>query len=95
MVFFCEIECYPITDFAVVAERSLVVFADGLSLVAYGADGICWRTRRLVFDELRILGVEGECLRVSGWGAGDAYPEFTVRLTTGEDRQLTGHRLWL
>jgi hypothetical protein len=78
-----EVDCFPVTDTIVVRERRLVVFADFTNLVAYGAEGVVWRSRRLALDDLRIEGVEGDALRVAGFFGGSS-DRFLVNLQTGE-----------
>jgi hypothetical protein len=78
-----EIDCFPVTDMHVVRESELVLFADWTNLHAYGADGLLWHSRRLAFDELKITGVDGATIQVSGF-FGDSYDVFTVDARTGE-----------
>ncbi len=54
-----EIDCYPITGVLVEPERDTIVFSDSLGLVAYGRQGLIWRTRRLALDDLQIGHAEG------------------------------------
>lgn len=78
-----EIESWPMVyDLRVIPGHELVVFAGMLDLVAYNAGGIAWRTERLVEDDLRIIGVEGDRLRCTGFVTG----EFEVDVRTGGRR---------
>jgi hypothetical protein len=82
-----EIDCWPISDVLVVPDRELVVFGDFISLIAYGRDGVAWRTRRLAWDDVKIIKAEGETLTVSGYdptaSIDGSHPTFTVDLRTG------------
>lgn len=77
-----EIDVYYVAGTFVVPERELVVFADHTSLTAYDADGLVWRSRRLALDDVRIRGVEGDDLIVSGF-FGTEKALFRVDLATG------------
>jgi hypothetical protein len=80
-----ELDVFPVCDVLAVPEHNMVVFADFTTLYAYNAKGFAWGTDRLVWDELKILGVEGDAVRLSGFDApANAYPEFTVDLRTGK-----------
>jgi len=81
-----EIECWTICDVLVVPDRRLVVFADFISLIAYGPDGVAWRSGRVAWDDVQIVAAEGDELKVSGFdpaSGGPAHPVFTVDLRTG------------
>lgn len=78
-----EIDCYPITGTFSAPSRSIVLFADFTNLIAYGRDGLIWRSRRLALDDLRVESVEGDSAHVSGFFGGSS-EHFVVDLTTGE-----------
>jgi hypothetical protein len=68
-----------------VPEQRLVVFGDFIRLLSYGEDGVAWRTDQLAWDDLELLGSEGDVLRVSRFDApANASREFTVDLRTGQ-----------
>lgn len=79
-----EIDCHPITGRLVVPEREVVVFSDFIGLVAYGRDGLIWRTPRLALDELRIDHVDGDGLHVAGFFGSRKLDPFVVDPATGE-----------
>jgi hypothetical protein len=79
-----EIECWPTTGLQVVPERGMVVFSNFDGLVAYGRDGLVWRSKRLALDDLRIEGVEGHVLHVAGFFGDGTLKRFTVDPATGE-----------
>lgn len=78
-----EIDTYLVTGTLSVPERGLVVFADFTNLTTYDRDGLLWRSRRLALDDIRVEGVEGDVLIVSGF-FGSSSDCFTVDLATGE-----------
>jgi hypothetical protein len=78
-----EIDAFPITDVLAIADRDLVVFADFTDLIAYGPDGIAWRSGRVALDELDIIRAEGDVLHVAGFFGSVNRAEFTVDLRTG------------
>jgi hypothetical protein len=78
-----EIDTYLVRGTFVVPKRGVVVFADHTNLTAYGRDGLLWRSRRLALDDLRVEGIEGDSLIVSGF-FGDRTYRFRVDLATGQ-----------
>jgi hypothetical protein len=79
-----EIDLFPVCSVLSVPEQSLIVFGDFTRLLSYGEDGVAWRTDQLVWDDLELLGYEGDVLRVSGFDApANASREFTVDLGSG------------
>ena len=77
-----EIDTWVITGVAVAPERKMIVFGDPMELLAYGAEGLIWRTGRLALDDLRIDGVDGDVLRVRGFFGG-GLDAVTVGLADG------------
>jgi hypothetical protein len=81
-----EIASFPITGVTVVRDHGIVVFADFTSLTAYDTNGLLWESERLALDDLRVLAVEADVLKVSGYDPTTTYEEhslFTVDLRTG------------
>ena len=79
-----EIELFPVCSALAVLEHRLVVFADFTRLLAYGADGVVWRTDPVVWDDLKLVGYDGDLLRLSGFDApANAFPEFAIDLRDG------------
>jgi hypothetical protein len=81
-----EIDCYPITGTCAAPDQSVVLFADFTQMTAYDATGVRWRSGRLAWDDLKIVGVEETTIHATGFHAplnDVAYP-FTVDLLTGE-----------
>jgi hypothetical protein len=79
-----EIDAFPITDVLAIPDRDLVVFADFTDLIAYGPDGIAWRSGRVALDEVEIIRAEGDVLHVAGFFGSVNRAEFTVNLRTGQ-----------
>ena len=67
----------------VVPDRPLVLFAGFLDVAPYKSAGLVWRTGRIALDDLKIVGVHGNVVRVAGFfGDADA-EEFYVDIATG------------
>jgi hypothetical protein len=83
-----EIEAHPVTDVLVLPEQRLVIFANFTDLIAYGGEGVVWRSGRLVTDDLRIVRADRDELRVTGYYLGHR-EEFGVDLRSGRsEREL-------
>jgi hypothetical protein len=78
-----EIDALPITDVLAIPGRDLVVFADFTDLIAYGPDGVAWKSGRVALDDVEIIRAEGDTLRVAGFFGSLNRAEFTVDLRTG------------
>ena len=77
----------PIIDVVSAQTARLIIFADYTELVAYGEDGMKWRTKRLALDGLRIIEV-GECTLVGEYEdlRSESVQRFEVDLLTGSSR---------
>lgn len=74
----------PVIDARVILERKIVVFASFTDLVAYGASGIQWRSERLAWDRLSVVGTTSDYLTGEFWDhSSDEKKTFIVDLTTG------------
>ncbi len=78
-----EIDAFPITNVLAIPDRNLVVFADFTDLIAYGPDGIAWRSGRVALDDLEIIRAEGDVLHAAGFFGSVNRAEFIVDLRTG------------
>ncbi len=77
----------PIVDVRAVPAAGLVVFANYTEIVAYGERGVQWRTSRLAWDGLKILGIGRELLLGEYWDIrADMMQRFEVDLATGAAR---------
>ena len=66
-------------------EFGAVAFFDGLGIEAINYDGLWWRTKRISWDEIRNIKVEGTILRgEASTPDGKEWAPFTVDLMTGE-----------
>lgn len=80
-----RIDAVPITDLRPIRAQQIIVFATFCELVAYGKSGFKWRTKRLVWDGLKITEVTETLIKGEGdWNffksAGES---FVVDLATG------------
>lgn len=73
----------PIMDARPILAQGIIVFADWTDLVAYGADGMKWRTNRLACDGLTITEVTENHIKGTFSKGGEAGC-FAVNLKTGE-----------
>ncbi|RKH05445.1 hypothetical protein D7V97_23925 [Corallococcus sp. CA053C] len=77
----------PITEVRALPSAGIVVFANFTELVAYGAEGLRWRTKRLAWDGLKIVEVTERSLIGEYWDIRDeAMQRFEVDLATGAQR---------
>ncbi|NBD12867.1 hypothetical protein [Corallococcus silvisoli] len=81
------IKSVPITDVRAVLSAGVVVFANLTEMVAYGAEGMRWRTKRLAWDGLKILEVTEHSIRGEYWDLREeATQPFEVDLATGAQK---------
>ncbi len=85
-----QLPIVPVMDVRVIAEHQLVVFASFSDLSAYGPEGLRWESCRLCADDLKILSVDGDTIRASGYdpGGSTGIINFCVDTRTGEDHLL-------
>jgi hypothetical protein len=82
-----QIEFRPVTGITPVVHQNLLVFAGFHALLAWGRNGLAWKTKRLSWDGVRISSVGEKTLRGFGWDMySDRELEFEVDLATGEHR---------
>ncbi|MBS1800782.1 MAG: hypothetical protein JSS95_13255 [Acidobacteria bacterium] len=82
-----HIRLKPVVEVRAVASQNLLLFVGFHTILAWGADGEAWHTRRLSWEGLRLTGVEGEMLHGTGWNMlTDKDVPFTVDLKTGQHR---------
>jgi hypothetical protein len=75
---------FPIRGALVAPEHEMILFHSFDSVVAYGLDGMFWRTSRLVWDDLELVGCKGDTLHASGFDAPwNRICEFTIDLRSG------------
>ena len=87
---FEEVKTIPITEVRSVISHNMLLFADFTDLVAYGPNGIKWRTGRLGYDGFKILEIKKELLIGEFWSLrSDAMKKFAVDLSTGCMLEIT------
>lgn len=69
---------------AVPGSADLVLSEQGLCMCRLGPDGVVWRTRRLAWDGLRGLAVDGDAIVGEAWDLPDLWVAVSVTLATGE-----------
>ncbi|MHB1700207.1 MAG: hypothetical protein ACYCSN_08715 [Acidobacteriaceae bacterium] len=80
-----QIPFRPVTEVRPLPGQGLLLFAGFHALLALGAHGIAWQTRRLSWEGVRIASVEESLLHGFGWNLmTDKEVPFTVDLRTGE-----------
>jgi len=81
------VRAIPIIDIRVVQSAELVLFANYTEILAYGKDGVTWRTQRLTWDGLKILSVGDRTLVGEYWDLREeGMQRFEVDLATGAAR---------
>ncbi|HEV2273720.1 MAG TPA: hypothetical protein VGR96_06110 [Acidobacteriaceae bacterium] len=82
-----QVEYRPVTAIHPLPHLDLLLFAGFHTLLAWGRDGIAWRTGRLSWDGVRIASIQEKTLVGFGWDmTTDRELEFEVELKTGEHR---------
>ncbi len=64
-------------------ERHQLIIGNGLWFEAVTASGMRWRSRRLSWDGIQNVRIDGSALRGEAWNLSD-WSEFTVDLQTGD-----------
>ncbi len=86
-MFWEPVKALPIVDARVALTAGVVVFANLTEMVAYGAEGLRWRTRRLAWDGLKILEVTERSIVGEYWDMRqESMQKFEVALETGSQR---------
>jgi hypothetical protein len=81
------IEATPVIAIRVIPKRELVVFANLTELLAYGPEGVRWRTRRLSWDDLNLIEVTEQSIIGEYWDLPSAaIRRFGVELASGASR---------
>jgi hypothetical protein len=79
-----EILAVPTRDVRPIAAHDIIVFADFTNLVAYGKTGLMWRTKRLSWDDLKIIEVTDVFIKGEFWDIlSEGTATFVVDLATG------------
>lgn len=79
-----SIQAIPIIDVRQITAHKIIVFADYTALVAYGQAGIKWKTKRLTWDNLKIVEVTDDFIKGEFWDIrSETTANFVVDLATG------------
>lgn len=82
---FAHIAFRPVFQVLPLPDHNLLLFAGHQALLAWGANGEAWQTRRLSSEGLRITEIRGDTLCGYGWDLlTDREIPFVVDLRTGE-----------
>jgi hypothetical protein len=74
----------PIIDVRPIRNHDIIVFADFTRLVGYGKGGMKWATKRLSWDNLKIVEVTDTLIKGEFWDIrSDGIENFVVDLATG------------
>jgi len=77
----------PIIDVRPIPACGIIVFANFTEMVAYGQEGIRWRTKRLAWDDLKITEVSDTFIKGEFWDIrSEAMASFVVDLATGSHK---------
>ncbi len=83
-----QVEFRPVLAITPLPQQQLLLFSGHQSLLAYGPDGIAWRTERLSWEGFKIVRIEGSILTALGWDLmTDREFELGVDLHTGAHRR--------
>jgi len=80
------IECFGgiIDSMFRVPNQNVIIFGDCTTFLAYGPNGILWRSRRVSWDGVRSVTIKGDELVGEAWTPmGEAWKPFAVELTSG------------
>ena len=81
-----SVRVIPITDVRPIRNHEIIVFADFTRLVAYGKNGMKWETKRLAWDDLKIIEITDTQIKGEHWSyASNQTENFVVDLETGKD----------
>jgi hypothetical protein len=75
----------PVAEVRVLAPQQLLLFVGFHSILAWGPDGLAWKTQRLSWEGVRVTEVVDDVLHGVGWNLmTDRDVPFTVDLRTGQ-----------
>ncbi len=81
------VEATPVIDIRSIPSAGLVVFANFTELIAYGAEGVRWRTMRLAWDNMKLIEVTHEKIVGEYWDIrSEETRTFEVDVATGAHR---------
>lgn len=84
---FTHLKLRPVLEVRVAPEQSLLLFCGSCAVIAWGAQGLAWKTPRLSSEGLRVTEIRDGALRGFGWDLRtDREVPFAVDLATGQPR---------
>ena len=82
---FTHLDLRPVLEVRPAPDQNLLLFCGSYSVVAWGAQGLAWKTGRLSSEGLRITEIRDGILRGFGWDLmTDRDVPFAVDLETGQ-----------
>lgn len=98
-----QIPVIPVMDVRQLQEERLLIFSDFIRLAAYGSNGLVWRSPRVCWDGLKIVGVSRETIEGTGYDPTNAITHesrFVFDLKTGRSllpspSSTAGKPVWL
>lgn len=82
---FQQLAYRPVLEVRALPENELLLFKSHHSLLAWGRDGIAWRTPQLSWEGVEIVSIHGNVLHGKGWDLmTDQDVDFSVNLQTGQ-----------
>jgi hypothetical protein len=77
-----------VTGVQMARDQGLILFADDTTITAYGRSGLVWSSERLCWDDLKIVGVDGDQVIACGYDAPtESDGRFVLDLFTGTVRE--------
>ena len=79
-----RVQANPIIDVRPIGAKGIMIFADFTQLVAYGQTGLKWKSKRLSWDNLRVIEVTDTSIKGEFWDIrSETTARFVVDLATG------------
>lgn len=69
-----------------VPKKNIIIFGTSTDFEALGVSGRIWRSRRVSWDGIRSLKLEGDTLTGEAWGLGDSWLPFSLDVKSGEHK---------
>ena len=69
-----------------VPEKNIVIFGSCVDFEAIGTSGCAWQSRRISWDGIRSLKLEGDTLTGEAWSFEDIWLPFSLDINTGEHK---------
>ena len=80
-----KVEVFPVLGVYPVPQHDVLIFKDYTRLVAYGSEGVRWRTERLAYDDFDVVDVTDLYLHCELWSLrSEKKVGFTVEIVTGK-----------